>query len=70
MKCTEFAAAYVVSRRKAVLRRGETSATWDHVAAAYDDGLRHALAVSPSQRQHLLQLFKVLVAANREVSKS
>lgn len=63
MKHTEFAVVYA-SRRKAVTRR----LSWDDVAAAYDAGLRHALAISRPQRIQLGQVFRLLHAANKEVT--
>lgn len=63
MKRTEFAVVYA-KRRKAVTRR----LTWDDVAAAYDAGLRHALAITQPQRNQMAQVFRLLHAANREVA--
>lgn len=65
MKCTEYAAAYTARQRASV-----RTCTWADVARAYDEGLRHALSLSPSQQRHTIRLMRVLAAANREVEKS
>ena len=67
MRHTEFATMYAITRRRAAGRR---SLTWDDVANAYDAGLRHALALPPSQQNQLSRVIRVMLAANKEVIKS
>jgi hypothetical protein len=38
--------------------------TWEHVAAAYDAGLAHAVAVTPAKRQNLIRYLKALRVIN------
>jgi hypothetical protein len=61
---SEFALHYV-----AHARRDGGRVTWFDVAAAYDAGLTHAVAVTPAKRQSLIRYLKalrVINAARRE----
>jgi len=40
--------------------------TWGDVAAAYDAGLTHAVAVTPAKRQQLIRYFRALRIINGE----
>jgi len=42
------------------------SPTWAAVAAAYDAGLTHAIAVTPAKRQQLIRYFRALRVINGE----
>lgn len=56
---TEFALHYV-----AHCRRTGGPVSWFDVAAAYDAGLTHAVAVTPAKRQHLIRYLKALRIIN------
>jgi hypothetical protein len=56
---SEFAAHFVAARR-----RGAAQPTWMDVAAAYDAGLTHAVAVTPAKRQSLIRYLKALRVIN------
>lgn len=56
---SEFASNYVLARR-----RSGGNATWLDVAAAYDAGLTHAVAVTPAKRQSLIRYLKALRVIN------
>jgi hypothetical protein len=56
---SEFATHYVAARR----RRGGPLC-WLDVAAAYDAGLAHAVAVTPAKRQALIRYLKALRVIN------
>lgn len=64
MKCTEYAAAYTATRKRA----GNRQPQWSDVAVAYDAGLRHALSLPLHQQRHTMRLMRVLLAANREAT--
>lgn len=59
---SEFAAHYVAAQR----RRGGGHPTWVEVAAAYDAGLTHAVAVTPRKRQALVRYLRALRIINAE----
>jgi hypothetical protein len=56
---SEFAGHYVAARR-----RGAGQPTWLDVAAAYDAGLTHAVAVTPAKRQSLIRYLRALRVIN------
>jgi len=56
---SEFASHYVAARR-----RQTQQPTWLEVAAAYDQGLTHAVAVTPAKRQHLIRYLRALRVVN------
>lgn len=58
---SEYALHYV-----AHARRDRRPVTWFDVAAAYDAGLTHAIAVTPAQRQKLIRYFRALRIINGE----
>lgn len=58
---SEFASHYVGARR-----RSGAQPTWPEVAAAYDAGLTHAIAVSPVKRRQLVRFFRALRIINGE----
>jgi hypothetical protein len=58
---SEYATHYVASRR-----RQTAQPTWADVAAAYDAGLTHAIAVTPAKRQQLVRYFRALRIINGE----
>jgi hypothetical protein len=57
---SEFASHYVAAKR----RRSGGQATWIDVAAAYDAGLTHAVAVTPAKRQSLIRYLRALRVIN------
>lgn len=65
MKFTEYAATYTALRR-----RRTRQLKWTEVAAAYDAGLCHGLYLSPEVRHQTARVMRVLIAANKEVTKS
>lgn len=58
---SEYALHYV-----AHARRSGGPVTWFDVAAAYDAGLTHAIAVTPAKRQQLIRYFRALRIINGE----
>ena len=56
---SEYALHYV-----AHARRSGGKVTWFDVAAAYDAGLTHAVAVTPAQRQALIRYLRALRIIN------
>lgn len=62
---SEFATHYVAAHR-----RGTAHATWIDVAAAYDAGLTHAVAVTPAKRQSLIRYLRALRVINAARSGS
>jgi len=56
---SEFAGHYVASRRRRIAQ-----ATWSEIAAAYDAGLLHAVAVTPAKRQALIRYLRALRVIN------
>ena len=62
---SEFATHYVAAQR-----RGTANPTWIDVAAAYDAGLTHAVAVTPAKRQSLIRYLRALRVINAARSES
>jgi len=58
---SEYAMHYAGARRRAAVQP-----TWAEVAAAYDAGLTHAIAVTPAKRQQLVRYFRALRIINGE----
>jgi len=56
---SEYALNYV-----AHARRSGGKVTWFDVAAAYDAGLSHAVAVTPAKRQSLIRYLRALRVIN------
>jgi len=56
---TEFALHYV-----AHCRRNGGKVTWFDVAAAYDAGLAHAVAITPAKRQALIRYLRAIRIIN------
>jgi hypothetical protein len=58
---SEFATNYMGAIHS---RRAGRAPTWFDVAAAYDAGLTHAVAVTPAKRQALIRYLKALRTIN------
>lgn len=56
---SEYAGHYVAARR-----RINPHASWLDVAAAYDAGLLHAVAITPAKRQALIRYLRALRVIN------
>ncbi|HZO54875.1 MAG TPA: hypothetical protein VFB63_19365 [Bryobacteraceae bacterium] len=63
MEHSEYATCYVKALQ---WNRPQKVPTWTEVAAAYDAGLNHAIAVTPAKRQQLIRYFRALRIINGE----
>ena len=59
---SEYATCYINAQQW----RRARAPTWSDVAAAYDAGLTHAIAVTPAKRQQLVRYFRALRVINGE----
>jgi len=60
---SEYAKSYVGAMQ---WRQPRRAPTWAEVAAAYDAGITHAIAVTPAKRQQLIRYFRALRVINGE----
>ena len=64
---SEYATCYIGALQWKRPRKGPT---WVDVAAAYDAGVTHAIAVTPAKRQQLVRYYRALRIINGERNRN